>query len=96
MRFLTSLLRAVAFIILLAFAVKNDGLVTVKAFFDTSWQVPLLVVMLGMFALGLAAGLITMLFASQSLRRENHRLRKFLPQSSPLTRVSVSADDTTD
>jgi len=96
MRLLITLLRAAAFLVLLALAVKNDGMVTVRAFFDTSWQLPLLLVMLLMFAAGLLAGILTMLLKTETLRRENHRLRKLLPAKPPSTPVSISTEDTTD
>jgi uncharacterized integral membrane protein len=87
MRILTLALRALAFILLLGLAIKNDGLVTVKAYFDASWQLPLVAVILFVFALGMAAGVLAMLASSYAVRRENDRLQKLLPKPASSTRL---------
>ncbi|NSL54662.1 LapA family protein [Uliginosibacterium aquaticum] len=91
MKIFSLLLRAFVFLLLLGFAIKNDGLVTVRAYFDTSWQMPLVLLILAMFALGMLAGVLAMLASSLGPRRELERLRKLLPSSS--TRSPVQSDD---
>lgn len=61
MRVIYWILRAVLFVVLLAFALRNTDSVTVRAFMGREWQSPLVMVMcvffLGGFLLGLAASL---------------------------------------
>lgn len=94
MKILTLLLRALVFLLLLGFAIKNDGMVTVKAFFDVAWQLPLVVVILLMFAAGLLAGVAAMAASSMALRRELEHLRRSLPI--PSTRLPARSDDAAD
>lgn len=96
MRILTWLLRAAVFILLLGFAIKNDGVVTVRAFFDTEWQIPLVVVMLGMLAAGVVLGATAIAGTVFMLRREVSRLRKLAPAVPPSTRLRVRVDDAAD
>ncbi|MDQ7990407.1 MAG: LapA family protein [Candidatus Dactylopiibacterium sp.] len=84
MRILYLLLRALVFLLLLGLAVKNDGMVTVKAYFDTAWQLPLVVVMLLMFAAGLLGGVAVLSARVASQRREIQRLQATRPLASPL------------
>lgn len=94
MKILSLLLKALVFLFLLGFAVKNDGMVTVKAFFDTSWQLPLVLVILLMFVAGLLAGVFAMAATCLGLRRELEHMRRAGPSSS--TRLPVVADDAAD
>ena len=96
MRILTWLLRAVLFILLLGFAIKNDGVVTVHAFFDTAWRMPLVVVMLAMLVAGVLLGATAIVGTVFMLRREVSRLRKLAPLVSPSTRLRDRSDDTPD
>ena len=70
------LLRAVLFIVLLGFAVKNSSMVTLHFFFDAAWPLPLVAVMLIFFATGAAAGLSAALGTFLRQRREILRLKK--------------------
>lgn len=96
MRILIWLLRAVLFLLLLGFAIKNDGVVTVQAYFDTSWQLPLVVVMLGMLVAGVLLGATAIAGTVFVLRREVARLRKLAPAVPPSTRLRVRPDDAAD
>jgi putative membrane protein len=75
MRIIVWFLRLLAFFVLLGFAIKNDALVTVNFFLGTHWQLPLVFVLLLMFAAGAAVGVTAMLSTLISQRREIGRLR---------------------
>ncbi len=100
MQILIRLLRAAflifAFCVLFGFAIKNDGLVTVHAFFDADWQVPLVVVMLLMFVAGVLLGVTAIAGTAFMLRREVSRLRKLAPVVSPSTRLRGRSGDPQD
>lgn len=69
MRSFIWLLRLALFLLLLGFAVKNTGVVTVRFFFDVAWSLPLVAVMLIFFAAGALAGLAAALGAYLRQRR---------------------------
>lgn len=56
-RILVWLLRAVVFIALFGLAIKNSGPVELRFFFERAWTAPLSVVILAVFAVGVAVGL---------------------------------------
>ena len=70
MRYLTWLLRAVLFLLLLGFALKNDQPVVLRYFFGYEWQTSLVVVLLCFFTLGVVIGLLAMLHALFRKHRE--------------------------
>ncbi len=76
MRILLWFFRLAIFLLLLAFAIKNDGLVRVQAFLDSSWNVPLVVVMLASFIVGLLLGAVSLVSTILSLRRELAAVKK--------------------
>ena len=76
MRAFIWLLRLVLFVLLLGFAVKNSGVVTVRFFFDAQWALPLVAVMLVFFAAGALAGLTAALGAYLRQRRALLRLQR--------------------
>lgn len=61
MKYLIWLLRAALFLILLGFAVKNDGEVVVRYFFGYEWHASLVLVLLVFFAAGVAIGMLALL-----------------------------------
>jgi len=78
LRYFAWLLRAVLFVALLLFALKNTELVILRFYLDQTWQAPLILVILAFFALGAALGVLacfTKLFAQ---RREILALKKEL------------------
>jgi len=82
MRYLVWILRLVIFVIVLLFALKNTAPVDVGFFADHSvHQVPLIVVMLIAFLLGLAFGLLVAALAMLRRRREINRLRRELARA---------------
>jgi uncharacterized integral membrane protein len=76
MRSLSWLLRALLFIALLGFAVKNDQPVSLRYFFGYEWQSPLVVVLFLFFAAGAIIGVLAMLVYLLQQRREIARLKR--------------------
>ena len=70
MRYLIWSLRAVLFLLLLGFAVKNDQPVVLRYFFGFEWQTSLVVVLLCFFTIGVVIGLLAMLGSMFRQRRE--------------------------
>ncbi len=70
------------FFVALTFAVKNTDSVTVRYYLGTEWRAPLIFVLLVVFGLGAAAGVVATLGHVIRLRREVSRLRKRAPASS--------------
>lgn len=60
MKYLAWLLKAAIFFTLFAFALNNQHDVTVHFFFGTQWRAPLVLVVLAVFAAGLAFGALFM------------------------------------
>ena len=73
--------RIFIFLFLLAFALKNSDLVSVRFFFDTVWQAPLVIIVLAFFAGGAALGALSLLGTVFGLRREVSRLKRDAKQS---------------
>ncbi|MDW8469561.1 MAG: LapA family protein [Burkholderiales bacterium] len=76
MRTLTWVLRFALFVLLLAFAAKNTEPVTLRFFFDASWQVPLAALLLGFFVGGAVLGLLAAAGALLRQRRKLARLER--------------------
>ena len=73
--------RIFIFLFLLAFALKNSDPVSVRFFFDTVWQAPLVIIVLAFFAGGAALGALSLLGTVFGLRREVSRLKRDAKQS---------------
>jgi len=69
-------LKALLFAALLGFAIKNTAPVTVRYYFGAAWQAPLVVVLLVIFAVGAAAGILATTGYILRQRREITRLRR--------------------
>ncbi|MGC3965197.1 MAG: lipopolysaccharide assembly protein LapA domain-containing protein [Rhodocyclaceae bacterium] len=94
MKLIVWIFRIVLFLLLLAFAIKNDSVVAVRVFFGGEWMVPLIVVMLVMFAGGVLLGATATVATLFSQRREIRRLRRAstVPESVTNRSRTVSAD----
>jgi uncharacterized integral membrane protein len=68
--------RALIFLFLLAFALKNTEPVSLHFFLDTSWQAPMIIVALAFFAIGAALGVLALCGTVFGLRREVARLKR--------------------
>jgi len=77
-RFLSALVWAVVFLILLLFALKNTDPVTVRFYFEQEWRAPLMLVALATFVAGAVFGLIACIPAFMRRQREIAGLKKEL------------------
>jgi len=68
--------RIFIFLFLLAFALKNSDPVSVRFFFDTAWQAPLIIIVLAFFAGGAVLGVLSVLGTVFGLRREVSQLKR--------------------
>ena len=87
LRTMAWLLRALLFVALLLFALKNTDPVTLRFYLDQTWQAPLVLVLVAFFALGAVLGVLACLARLFAQRREIHALKKAL-------RVSPAAEST--
>jgi len=76
MRFLSWMLRAALFILLLGLAVKNDQTVKLSYFFGLEWETSLVILLLVFFAAGALAGILAMFVSLLKQRREISRLKR--------------------
>lgn len=74
MRALIWSLRLLVFLVLFAFAAKNTEPVTLRFFLGTTWQVPLIVLLFGFFAIGAVVGVLAMTAPYVRQWREKRRL----------------------
>jgi uncharacterized integral membrane protein len=58
LRALSLIFKLVLFLLLLAFAIKNSEIVSVRYLMDLQWQAPLSLVLLIVFALGVLLGML--------------------------------------
>jgi len=80
LRYITWLLRALLFLALLLFAVRNTDPVILRFYLDRTWQAPLVLVIVAFFALGAAFGVIACLGKLFAQRREIAALKKELKE----------------
>ncbi len=83
MRALVWLLRLLLFALILGFAVKNTDPVLVRFYLDTQWEAPLVFILLVVFVIGAAAGVLASLGYLFRQRRELLQLRKQLRSQAP-------------
>lgn len=94
MKILIWLLRIALFVVLLAFAVKNDRLVAVRVFFGGEYHLPLVLVMLVTFAVGVLLGATATVARLFSLRRELRQLQEQVGNPAfPVTRLRAGRED---
>jgi len=78
LRYIAWLVRALLFVALLLFALKNTEPVTLRLYLDQTWQAPLILVILAFFAVGAALGVLACLTKLFAQRREILALKKGL------------------
>jgi lipopolysaccharide assembly protein A len=78
MRYLIWLLRAVLFLVLLGFAIKNDQPIVLRYFFGYEWQASLVLVLLLFFAVGVGIGMFALLGNILRQRKEIAGLKREL------------------
>jgi lipopolysaccharide assembly protein A len=76
------------FAALLLFAVRNTGPVTVRFYLDSTWEGPLVLALLGFFALGVVCGVVACTARLLRQRREIVRLKREL-RARPAERASA-------
>lgn len=86
MRYLLWLLKAAIFFTLFAFALNNQGGVTLNLFFGMQWQAPLVLVLLLTLVLGLVLGVLLMLPLWWSARRERNAAQRQISTPTALPR----------
>lgn len=67
--------RILIFLFLFAFALKNTEAVSLRFFFDASWQAPMIIIILAFFAGGAVLGVLSLL-GTVFGRREVSRLKR--------------------
>jgi len=87
-------LKAAIFFTLFAFALNNQEDILVHFFFGAAWRAPLIVVVLGVFVLGVAVGVMGMLPRWWKLRRlaKTTNTNSSEPVSTPLTNKPALPD----
>ena len=83
MRLLTWTLRFILFLVVVAAAAKNVEPVVLRFFFELSLQAPLVLVLLGAFALGALFGVAALLGTVLRQRREISSLRRAVEPAPP-------------
>jgi uncharacterized integral membrane protein len=89
MRYLIWSLRAVLFLLLLGFAIKNDQAVVLRYFFGFEWHTSLVVVLLCFFIIGIAVGLLAMLGTLLRQGRELADVKRELQLKSKLSEIDA-------
>jgi len=88
------LLKAAIFFTLFAFALNNQGDVTLRFFFGQQWTAPMVLVVLGAFAAGLAVGVMGMVPRWLRLRRVAQAADPAAPEiAAPATKPAVLSGD---
>ncbi|MDO9236578.1 MAG: LapA family protein [Aquabacterium sp.] len=80
MRTLNWLWRGVLFFVLFAFALNNQHLVELKWFWGYNWQAPMVFIVLGIFALGCATGVLAMVPSWWRHRKEARNRTLLMPE----------------
>ena len=80
MKYLAWILRAIVFLILLIFAMKNDQPVTLRYFFGYEWHASLVLILLLFLSMGVVVGMLAMLSSMLRQRKEISSLKKELNQ----------------
>ncbi|MDM4765548.1 LapA family protein [Pelomonas sp. SE-A7] len=83
MRLITWLLRAFLFFALFAFALNNQQEVAVHWFFGHEWRAPLVIVVLLVFGIGCALGVLSMVPAWWRHRRLARQRQDLPPETLP-------------
>jgi lipopolysaccharide assembly protein A len=88
MSYLGWIFKFALFVLVLTFAVRNTGEVTVRYYFGSEWQSPLIFVLLVAFCIGVAAGLAAGMTQLIRQRREISALKRQLDATAaPLARA---------
>lgn len=83
MRILTWVIRLSLFVFMFVFALKNTATVNLQFFFGQVWQLPLVLLLLGFFAVGILLGILAVVGALFRERRVSAALRRDLARLQP-------------
>jgi lipopolysaccharide assembly protein A len=89
MRYLIWSLRALLFLLLLGFALKNDQPVVLRYFFGYEWKSSLVVLLLCFFTAGVVIGLLAMLGTLIRQRRELAAAKRELQLKDKLAEIDA-------
>lgn len=92
MKYFAWLLKAVIFFVLFAFALNNQEPVDLHLFFGTTWQSPLVLVVLVTFIAGLFAGIAIMLPLWWAARRKANAQTTATTAATPKHTVPMPTD----
>ena len=90
MRALNWLWRLFLFVVLFAFALKNQHIVDLRWFFGYQWQAPMIFIVLAVFIAGCISGVLAMLPSWWRHRRDARR-RTAEPAAKPIAQASKSS-----
>ena len=90
MRVFVWLLRAFIFFALFAFALNNQQQATLRWFFGVEWHSPMVIVVLAVFALGCAFGVLAMV--PTWWRHRRHAQRQSPPEPAAAPGLAVAQD----
>jgi uncharacterized integral membrane protein len=93
LRFVSFVAWTAVFVLVLLFAIKNAEPVTLRFYFDTAWQTPLVLLVLVSFASGAVFGVIACVPALARQRREILGLRKELRLRQPATSAAPAGPE---
>ncbi len=91
MKYLAWLLKAAVFFSVFAFALNNQEPVTLRLFFGTQWQAPLVLVLLAVLALGVLLGIVVMVPLWLRAKRAA-RVSQALADPQPPSAMPLSTD----
>jgi putative membrane protein len=91
MRTLNWLWRGLLFFFLFAFALNNQHVVELKWFFGYRWQAPMVFIILAVFALGCATGVLAMVPSWWMHRRDARQRERLLPDPVSLNKATMPA-----
>jgi uncharacterized integral membrane protein len=91
-RALTWVAKAVLFLLLAGFALKNSEMITLRYFLGQQWSAPLSLVLLLFFGAGAVLGVLALLSVVNRQRREINTLREAGAKRAPDARPSRQPD----
>ena len=92
MRYLMRIVELAVLVLLIAITIQNSQPVSFHLFFGQSWNLPLIVFLLGFFIVGILMGSLAMLPYYVRMRRELSKLKKDLRQRPPSQVASDPSD----
>lgn len=92
MRYLSWIINLTLFILILSFALVNTDPVTVRYYYDSRWEAPLVLVLLVSVCIGAVAGVLVGLLKTLRLRREIAALKRELKKTRDPAKTATPAN----